>query len=281
MATLRSVNTRFWEDPWVEELSPSEKLLFLYLLTCKYANLAGIFEITIRRISFETGLNNETIRNGLKRFAKDKKAFFVDENYMFLPNWLKNQNLNSNMKKGVIAIFSELPKDVKINVLGNGYQTVLKDYQTLRNTLLKYEVEVEREVEVEDEGNNSDENKFSREREILNFVYPYFDEKTINGLTEKDKEKWLNTIRLLHDKDGFDYDEIKETIIFGREDDFWKDNFLAIPPLRGKKGGDVTKFQKLNAKMKSNGRNNGKTSGKRKQLEEDYTKKDYSRGFYD
>jgi len=34
-------------------------------------------------------------------------------------------------------------------------------------------------------------------------------------------------------------------------------------------------------KSKSNGRNNSKISGKRKQLEEDYSKKDYSRGFYD
>ena len=208
MATLRSVNTRFWEDPWVEELSPSEKLLFLYLLTCKYANLAGIFEITIRRISFETGLNNETIRNGLKRFAKDKKAFFVDENYMFMPNWLKNQKLNSNMKKGVITIFSELPNDVKINILGNGYQTVLKDYQTLRNTLLKYEVEVEREVEEEREGNETDENKFSREREVLNHVSKFFNAKTIRSLSESDKTKWLDTIRLLHEKDGYQYEDL-------------------------------------------------------------------------
>lgn len=149
MATLRSVNTRFWEDPWVEDLTPSEKLLFLYLLTNKYANLAGIYEITVKRISFETGLNHETIRKGFERFTKDNKAYFVDDNYLFLPNWLKNQNLNSNMKKGVLSIFGQLPKSVLIKILGNHYQTVLKDYQTLLNTLLKYEVEVEVEVEEE------------------------------------------------------------------------------------------------------------------------------------
>lgn len=147
MATLRSVNTRFWEDPWVEDLDPSEKLLFLYLLTNKYANLAGIYEITVKRISFETGLDQETIRKGLERFAKDNKAYFVEDNYMFLPNWLKNQNLNSNMKKGVLTIFAQLPKSVLIRILGNHYQMVLKDYQTLLNTLLKYKIEVEVEVE--------------------------------------------------------------------------------------------------------------------------------------
>ena len=151
MATLRSVNTRFWEDPWVEDLTPSEKLLFLYLLTNKYANLAGIYEITVKRISFETGLSCETVRKGLERFAKDNKAYFVDDNYLFLPNWLKNQNLNSNMKKGVLTIFGQLPKSVLIKILGNHYQTVLKDYQTLLNTLLKYEVEIEVEEEEKEE----------------------------------------------------------------------------------------------------------------------------------
>lgn len=151
MATLRSVNTRFWEDPWVESLSPSEKLLFLYLLTCKYANLAGVYEITIKRISFETGLDNETVSNGLKRFAKDNKAYFVEGNYMFLPNWLKNQKLNANMKKNVLSIFDQLPKDLSIRILGNDYLTIRKDYQMLSNALLKYEVEDEVEVEVKEE----------------------------------------------------------------------------------------------------------------------------------
>ena len=171
MATLRSVNTRFWEDPWVEDLDPSEKLLFLYLLTNKYANLAGIYEITVKRISFETGLNQETIRKGLERFAKDNKAYFVDNNYMFLPNWLKNQNLNSNMKKGLLTIFSQLPKSVLIKILGNHYQTVLKDYQTLLNTLLKYKIEVEVEVEYKNifvPSRDSESDKF----DTLNSIKP-------------------------------------------------------------------------------------------------------------
>ena len=180
MATLRSVNTRFWEDPWVESLNPSEKLLFLYLLTCKYANLAGIYEITIKRISFETGLSNETISNGLKRFAKDNKAYFVEGNYMFLPNWLKNQKLNANMKKNVLSIFYQLPKDLSIRILGNGYQTIRKDYQTLSNALLKYEVEVEveDEVEVEVEERGGDKSPLTpkidlefRKREFATKVY--------------------------------------------------------------------------------------------------------------
>jgi hypothetical protein len=66
---LRSVNTRFWEDPFVEELTPSEKLLFLYLLTNPLANLLGIYEITIKRISYDTGYEwFGTVRKGSKGF---------------------------------------------------------------------------------------------------------------------------------------------------------------------------------------------------------------------
>lgn len=149
MANLRSVNTKFWQDSFVETLNISEKLLFLYLITNNYANLAGIYEITIKRICFETGINSETVSKGLERFGKVRKAYFV-KNHIVLPNWLKNQNLNSNMKIGVIKIINELPIDVKISVLGNDYQTIQKDYQTIRNTLLKYEVEVEVEDKEED-----------------------------------------------------------------------------------------------------------------------------------
>lgn len=140
MAQLRSVNTKFWEDPWVESLAPDEKLLFLYLITNSYANIAGIYEISMRRISFETGIELERVRKGLERLGKDKKAFFISGNYMFLPNFLKNQNLNANMKTGVLKIFNNLPKAVKTRLLGNDYPTILNDYRTLSNILLKYEI---------------------------------------------------------------------------------------------------------------------------------------------
>lgn len=140
MAQLRSVNTKFWDDPWIETLTVSEKLLFLYLITNSYANLVGIYEITIKRICFETGIDNKTVSNALERFGTVRKAYFVNDNYIFMPNWLKNQNLNTNMKKGVLTIIKELPKEVKINILGNDYLTIQEDYQSVLNTLLKYEV---------------------------------------------------------------------------------------------------------------------------------------------
>ena len=64
---LRSVNTKFWDDPFIEDLPPTEKLLFLYLLTNPLANLLGIYEITVKRISYDTGLSREAVLSGLKK----------------------------------------------------------------------------------------------------------------------------------------------------------------------------------------------------------------------
>jgi len=148
----RSVNTKFWNDPFIEGLHPNDKLLFLYLLTNPLTNLIGIYEITIKRISYDTGLKKENILKALKGFERLQKALFIDE-FIVLPNFLKNQSLNDNMKTGVINIFKNLPNELKIKLLGNDYQTLSKDYQTLRNGLLKLkgnnEIETEKEIESE------------------------------------------------------------------------------------------------------------------------------------
>lgn len=199
MANLRSVNTKFWEDSWIEELSPSEKLIFLYLITNSNANLAGIYEITIRRICFETGVDKQTVSKAFERFSKDKKAYFIENNYLFLPNWLKNQNLNDNMKKGVIRIINELPNSVKTKLLGKDYQSLLKDYQSLRNTLLKYEV---LEGEIEEEITEEEEGKILSPKIPFETFWDLYDNKTNrkkcepkwNGLSPDVQQKVIDTL---------------------------------------------------------------------------------------
>jgi hypothetical protein len=161
---LRSVNTRFWEDPFIEGLTPNEKLLFLYLLTNPLTNLMGIYEITVKRISYDTGMTKECIEKGLKGFERVRKVLNID-NFVVLPNFLKNQSLNDNMKVGVVNLFKSLPNELKIKLLGNDYQSLSKDYQSIRNGLLKLNgnrIEIEKEIETE------------KEPEILNVPFTVF-----------------------------------------------------------------------------------------------------------
>ena len=148
---LRSVNTKFWDDPFVEELSPSEKLLFLYLLTNPLTNLLGIYEITIKRISYDTGLTQEMVRKGLERFGKAEKVF-CEENFIVLLNFLKNQNLNSNMKISVKRDYDKLPNSLKIKYALNDkewFLMVRNDSGMPRK--IEDEYEYESEVESEEE----------------------------------------------------------------------------------------------------------------------------------
>lgn len=152
---LRSVNTKFWDDSFITELNPSEKLLFLYLLTNSLANILGIYEITIKRISYDTGLTKETIAKGLKSFAKGRKAFHTEDNYIIMPNWLKNQRLNTNMKVAVAKEFNALPKHIKDSILSNGSEALPNNSEGFRmvmECLDKYEIEIEDEIEDENKG---------------------------------------------------------------------------------------------------------------------------------
>ncbi len=150
---LRSVNTKFWVDSYIEDLNPSEKLLFLYFLTNPQTNMLGVYEISLKRISYDTGINKETILKALKGFERVKKVYFI-ENYVILPNFLKNQNLNLNMQKSCVDIYNNLPNTIKIKLIGEDIRSLSKDskgFERLRNPLVNIEVEreVEKEIEIE------------------------------------------------------------------------------------------------------------------------------------
>jgi len=93
---LRSVNTYLWNDPFVQELIPDEKLIFMYLLTNRYKKLSGIYEIGLKTIADDTGFNLETVTNCLDRFQKKDKVYYID-NYIILVNNYKHNKFNSSM----------------------------------------------------------------------------------------------------------------------------------------------------------------------------------------
>lgn len=196
---LRSVNTRFWEDSFIEGLNPNEKLIFLYLLTNPMTNLIGIYEITIKRISYDTALKKDIVLKALEGFERLNKVLFY-ENHIVLINFLKNQCLNDNMKIGVLKLFSELPISLKVKLLGNDYQTLSNDYISLRNALVKLNIEKEYEIEME------------KEREIVKsksqFIPPTIEEVEIyfedNGYSIESAHKAFNYYALAdwHDSKG-------------------------------------------------------------------------------
>jgi hypothetical protein len=113
MATQRYISTSFWDDSWIQTLDPSEKLLYLYLMTNPLTNIAGVYKITIRRICFDTGFNDTTIKHILEKFNKAGKAYLVDE-YIILPSWPRHQKWESStkIKEGIISVLKGLSKEI-------------------------------------------------------------------------------------------------------------------------------------------------------------------------
>lgn len=108
----RIVNDSFWTDSYVEELDPSEKLVFLYMLTNPLCNICGIYEIRSKRIAYETGFDKEVIERILERFVRDRRIMRVDD-WVVLVNFAKNQTPNPKVLVGMQRIIDSLPSKVK------------------------------------------------------------------------------------------------------------------------------------------------------------------------
>jgi len=155
MAKLRSISTETWSDPFIEDLSPSHKLLFIYLLTNEKTNMLGIYEASVKKISFETGIQKTDVNKGLELFENIGKVKCVG-NFIIITNYLKHQKFNTNMKKSAIEVYKNLPKELKISDVDIESNNTDLSFQRLSNhygMVSKYEVEVETEVkyELEDE----------------------------------------------------------------------------------------------------------------------------------
>ena len=79
MAIYRQVHVKMWkQDDWFLNLDPLDKLLFIYLFSNECASIAGIYELPLKVIAFETGLTPEHVTEALARFAEAGKVFYED-----------------------------------------------------------------------------------------------------------------------------------------------------------------------------------------------------------
>jgi len=112
MSKLRSVNTKFWDDGYIISLDPVEKLLFLYNLTNPLTNICGAYEISLRRIAFDTGIDQDTVLKIFERFEKANKQTYK-EGWLVIHNFIKNQSLNPKVREGIKIGLNNAPKWVK------------------------------------------------------------------------------------------------------------------------------------------------------------------------
>src|SRR5574343_988321 len=109
MAKLRSINTQLWKDDFVADLEPDANLFFVYLITNPSVTIAGCYQISVREIAFDTGLERDKIRHILAKFEDQGRVLYRD-NWIVLPRFLRHQHLNANMLKAASKELKAAPK---------------------------------------------------------------------------------------------------------------------------------------------------------------------------
>lgn len=106
------INSKFWSDSFVvDKLNPLDRYLFLYFLTNEKTNICGVYEVPLRTISNETGLEKEEILRMLERL-KGKVEY--KDGWVYLVNFVKHQNTKSkDVQAGIDRLLDNLPIEIK------------------------------------------------------------------------------------------------------------------------------------------------------------------------
>jgi len=285
MSKNRYINTKFWIDNYVVERDPIEKLLYLYLLTNTLTNILGIYEISVRQIAFDTGIDKDMVIKILERFNKDNKIRYID-GYIAIKNFVKHQANNPKINKGIELLLKEVPIDLIewIDIDFNKL-SITKDslYIRLDKTSKDSNYSNTNSNTNTNSNNNTNTNTNDQSKPVESEIKPVENIQT----KEKEKKKETNIVQtknytelykiakdfldyqknqfgkavnnspdniqksipVLSDLirlDGFSIPEIIGTLNFASNDDFWAVNVQSILQLRKKKKNeDQTKFQKL------------------------------------
>lgn len=105
--TYRMIDTNMWLDPWFEEASPDEKLLFVYLFTNPYCSSAGAAQYSHKRLSNETGIPRERVNMAIEAMTLAGKIL-VDGDWIVCRAFIKHQTRNGNFALSVSKAISEI-----------------------------------------------------------------------------------------------------------------------------------------------------------------------------
>jgi hypothetical protein len=110
VSKIRYLSTRFWFDNWVsEELYPLDRYVMIYLLTNDRTTLCGVYESSLRKIAFETGLELKQLKTILKKL--EPKVYYVD-GWVVLVNMIKHQSYkNPKIVSGIQRELCTIPPE--------------------------------------------------------------------------------------------------------------------------------------------------------------------------
>lgn len=110
MSKKRYIDTNFWVDGWIANLNRDEKYFFLYLLTNDKTSIAGVYEIPMKVIVFETEFEHSEV---LTMLNKMKAKVVYMNGWIVLRKAIKNQNYrNEKIRRAIQIILEDCPSEL-------------------------------------------------------------------------------------------------------------------------------------------------------------------------
>ena len=130
MGAYSRVKRRIWHDEAVQNLSPTAKLLFMYLLTCPHGNALGCFVLKRGYATDDIGIDAETFgRDFAELQQRGLVAYDPETHLLLIPNYLKHNPItHRNQATGAIKRLDELPTSPLLAKLLEAVESAGKDY---------------------------------------------------------------------------------------------------------------------------------------------------------
>lgn len=120
----RDFNTEFWDDAYVQLLSPLQKLLYIYLANNSLCTPSGVYSITVRRMEFDLGIPGVQIQELLASLS-EKIKWLPAENIIWIKGFFRWQNRSPKFQHIAIASLRSFPIEL-VNAWYN-YNGIGKD----------------------------------------------------------------------------------------------------------------------------------------------------------
>jgi uncharacterized phage protein (TIGR02220 family) len=141
----RNIDTEMWSDPkFTDDFTPEDKYFWLFLLTTRYGNISGCFEVTYKQIAREMGYSDDSIKNLVYRFSILHGLITHDEktNEILIHNWYKyNWNKSPLVEKNIMKFISQIKSSLLREMVTEMYEkykngnTVSIGYRYPTNTI--------------------------------------------------------------------------------------------------------------------------------------------------
>lgn len=226
MSKTTLFNTRFWTDAYIADLDPSEKLLFAYCFTSSFLSISGIYEVPLKYIASETGLDRDMVEKILGRFERDGKIVYR-KGWLAILKYPKYQSYNlPAVIKGLETELKSIPLEILSFIVDSGYafdslpKSLAIDWQSIAN---------------KDRDKGKDRDKVIRDRGVGEEIEA---PKKKSGYSDEFEAFWKAYPKKVGKKNAYDqwkklkpaeHEEIMADIPKRERDDKWLNGYVKDP----------------------------------------------------